>query len=452
MESGQALPQSLEAERAVLGALMLNSELAFTVVEILTAEDFLRDAHGRLFRLMTAMAEEGSRCDPVTVIDRIQTSERIEDYGGATYISSLPEQVPSIENVGYYANIVRDKAVRRRLLAVSHRVAELATGGPSLPEALDEAEKAVFEVSEGQVKRDWYHVKKVIDVEFNRIQDLSERRGAVTGVSTGYVDLDRVLAGFQKGELIVLASRPSMGKTALALNFARNAALFAGVGVGIFSLEMPRGQIVARLLCAEARVDATRVRTGHLSANEDWPRLTDAAEALYGRDIYIDDTPVLTVTQMRSKARRLKAECPSIGLIVVDYLQLMQGTGGPRESREQAISGISRGLKALAKELEIPVLALSQLNRGVEARESKRPMLADLRESGAIEQDADVILFIYREDYYKKKDVEVPAVSVTDVIVAKQRNGPIDTIRLAFQGQYQRFDSLDPRSEVGGYV
>jgi replicative DNA helicase len=453
METPLILPQSLESERALLGALLLNSELVFVVSELVSAEDFVRDAHARLYRLILEVVEKGERCDPVTVQARILGSPRPEDFGGIAYVSTLPELVPSVENIEHYARIVREMAIRRKLQAVSQQMAELAATGPDLAEVLDQAERSVFEVADGRARRDWYAMGPIIDKEIDRIQSLADRKGAITGVTTGYADLDKLLAGFQRGELIILAARPSMGKTALALNFARNAAMMGGVGVGIFSLEMPRGQVVARMLCAEGKVDASRVRTGYLT-KEDWPRLTDAAERLYKCSVSIDDSAALTVTQMRSKARRLKAENASLGLLVVDYLQLMQGAGGPRESREQAISSISRGLKALAKELDLPVIALSQLNRSVEARENKRPLLSDLRESGAIEQDADVIMFIYREEYYKKdrEDYDPSRAQVSEVIVAKQRNGPIDTARLWFRGQFQVFENYDPRADAGDYV
>ena len=432
----------------LLGALLLNPEQLWTITEILGPEAFYREAHGKLYHLMCEMVEKGQPCETLAVVDRILSSGEPDAYGGATYVSSLPEQVPSTENTEYYAQIVREKAVRRRLLQASQKISDAAVQEADLEEVLDLAERSVFEVSQGQGKQDWFALSQVIDVEFKRIQELAERRSSVTGITTGFADLDRILAGFQSSDLVILAARPAMGKTALALNFIRHAA-GAGVGVGMFSLEMPRGQIVTRMLCAEAKVESGKVRSGYLSRQDDWPRLTDAAELLYQKPIFVDDTPGLTVTQVRSKARRLKAEQPALGLLVVDYLQLMQGSGGPRESREQAISSISRGLKGLAKELDLPVIALSQLNRGVEARNDKRPMLSDLRESGAIEQDADVIMFIYRDEYYNKDSQDV---GVAEVIIAKHRNGPTGTVKLSFHGPFLRFDNYDHVHEGDGYL
>jgi replicative DNA helicase len=293
---------------------------------------------------------------------------------------------------------------------------------------------------------DWSVLSELVDQEFLRIQNLASRGEDITGVPTGFVDLDRMLAGLQRTDLLILAARPSMGKTALALNICQNCA-HQGFGVGVFSLEMGRGQLATRMLTCEARVDASRVRTGRLSEEYDWPKLVEAADALHHLPVYIDDTPGLTVSQIRSKARRLKARYPQLAVLMIDYIGLM--SGDPRVSREQQVSAASRGLKALAKEIDVAVIALSQLNRGVEGRQDKRPMLSDLRESGAIEQDADVIMFIYRDEYYNK---ESPDKNVAEVIVAKQRNGPTGTVRLAFQGEHTRFDNLARESGPGGYL
>ncbi len=450
-EEARPLPHSLDAERALLGALLLNPGNIDSVAAFLGHDAFHRDAHARLFKLLLDMSEEGMVYDTLAVVDRVVSSGEEDAFGGIAYISSLPEQVPSTENVEYYARIVHEKAVRRRLLKASQAIAESAVSDRDLVEVLDNAEQSIFEVGRQSSHKDWHSLSEVIDVEFKRIQNLSERRGDVTGVTSGFIDLDRLLAGFQPSDLVILAARPAMGKTALALNFIRNAAMGAGVGGGLFSLEMSRGQLVTRMLCAEARVDASKVRSGYLSKEKDWPRLIDAAERIYQAPIFIDDTPGLTIAQVRSRARRLKAERPELGLIAVDYLQLMQGSQGSRESREQVISSISRGLKGLAKELEIPIIALSQLNRGVEARarNDKRPLLSDLRESGAIEQDADIIMFIYRDEYYNKESQEP---GIAEVIVAKQRNGPTGTVKLLFQGQFLRFSSLAPRENNETYV
>ncbi len=450
MESSRALPQSLEAERAVLGALMLEPRQLDTIREIVHDEMFYPEVHRKIFALMVSMHDAGQPPEMLALVDRIMSTEDQEEYGGVAYVSSLPERVPTTRNIEYYAEMVRDKAIRRRLIEVSHEITQAVSKEHDLEVLLDSAESAVFSVSQGRKQKDWYPLPELIDVEYQRIQQNWEKRGSVTGVTTGYVDLDQKLAGFQPGDLIILAARPAMGKTALALNFVRHAAMEGGVAAAMFSLEMPKGQLASRMLCAEGKVDAERVRSGYLRRDEEWPALADAAETLHQVPIYIDDTPALTVNQVRSKARRLKAERPDLGLVAIDYLQLMQGSGGPRESREQAISSISRGLKGLAKELEIPVLALAQLNRGVEGRPDKRPMMSDLRESGAIEQDADVVMFIYRDDYYNQ-DSEEPGIA--ELIIGKQRNGPTGKVKLVFQGKYLRFDSAEKRrGEEGVYV
>lgn len=454
MESIPALPHSIDAERAVLGAVLLDPNMLDPVTEIVEPDMFYREAHRKLFRLMLDMMEKGDTPDPLTVIDRIVATGEEQDYGGAAYVSSLPERVPSTQNVEVYANLVRDKAVRRRLLEASQHIGEAVRSESDLAQLLDIAESRVFEVSQQRSNKDWYPLPVLVGEQWERIQALAEHSGSVTGITTGFVDLDEKLSGFQRSDLIILAARPAMGKTALGLNFARHAAMEAGVSVGVFSLEMPRGQLATRMLCAEKQIDASRVRSGRLRRDKEWPKLADAVEALHQAPIFIDDTPGLTVTQLRSKARRLKAEYKDLGLIIIDYLQLMQGSGGPRESREQAISGISRGLKGLAKELDIAVIALAQLNRGVEQRPDKRPMMSDLRESGAIEQDADLVLFIYREEYYKKKEGELDPEKegVAEVVIGKNRHGPTGIVELAFQGEFLRFDNLDRKhSGMPGY-
>ena len=444
-------PQSLEAERAVLGGLLLDHEAIPSVGEVLDADDFYREAHGKLFQLMIDRSGKGDPLDVLGVADFLIASGEAEAFGGVAYVTSLPDKVPVTENLGYYAKIVKEKAIRRRLLTAVQEIGDVAYGKMSdLPELLDFAESSIFKVSTQQSQRDWSSIGQILDVEWVKLEKLSENRSEVSGVPTGFIDLDRMLAGLQKTDLLIIAARPAMGKTALALNIAQNVALRAGVGVGVFSLEMGRGQLAVRMLCAEARVDAGKVRTGFLSREKDWPKLIEASESLYHAPMWIEDTPGLTITQVRSKARRLKAEHPNLGLIVIDYLQLMQGAGGARESREQAISSISRGLKGLAKELDLPVVALSQLNRGVEGRPDKRPMVSDLRESGAIEQDADIIMFIYRDEYYNP-ETEEPGVA--EVIIAKQRNGPTGTAKLAFIGQFTRFENLARNQDIpGGYA
>ena len=346
---------------------MLDPERVLPVAELLTAEDFYREAHQKLFALMLRMTEQGEPTEMLAVVERISGSGRSEEMGGLAYVSSLPDNVPSTENLEYYAKLVRQRATSRRLVFGAREIADKALGGQEeLPQLLDFAESTIFQVTQERQSSDWAALSEVVDQEFLRIQELSERRGEVTGITTGYVDLDKMMAGLHPSDLVILAARPAMAKTALALNIALNAALGTGAGIALFSLEMSRGQLATRLLCSQARVDAGKVRTGFLSAEEDWPRLTQAAEDLYQLPIYIDDTPGLNITQMRSKCRRLKSLDPRLKVIVIDYIGLMSGDA--RVSRQEQISASSRGLKALAKELDVTVLALSQLNRGVESR------------------------------------------------------------------------------------
>ncbi len=444
-ESGRALPQSLDAERVVLGGLMLDGSQVLSVAEVLDPEDFFSEKHQALFRLMLEMAEKDEPTEMLAVVERISAADRAQEMGGLSYVSALVDQVASVESVEYYARIVRQRAVSRRLIQAAREISDRAMAGQDdLAELLDYAESTVFQVTQQKASRDWHALSEVVDQEFVRIEELArqyaeadEASRGVSGTSTGFVDMDRKLAGIHPTDMVVLAARPAMGKTALALNIARNVAT-QGVGVGIFSLEMGKGQLATRMLTSAARIDAGRVRTGDLSRDHDWPRLQAAAEELYHLPLHIDDTPGLTVTQIRSKCRRLKSQHPELGLIVVDYIGLMQGD--PRVSRQEQVSTASRGLKGLAKELDVCVLALSQLNRGVEQRPNKRPVMSDLRESGAIEQDADVIMFIYRDEYYNPETTAEPGVA--EVIVAKQRNGATGTVKLSFQGQFTLFGNL----------
>ena len=450
MPEGGALPQSLEAERAVLGGLMLAPDQCLVIAESLSPEDFHREAHGKLFGLMVGMAEANKPTEMVAVIEQVIATNSAEDVGGLAYVQGLSDNVPSTQNLDYFAKIVEQRAIARRLIqGVQEIESQARTGGSELDELLDFAERTVFDVTQQGAKQDWEQLSSVVDSAFMKIQERSEAGpGEVTGVPTGFMDLDRLLAGLHSSDLLVLAARPAMGKTALALNVALNAA-HHGCGVGIFSLEMSREQLATRLLCAQGRVNAGSVRTGNLNKDRDWPRLADSAEVLCTLPLFIDDTPGLTITQIRSKARRLKSACPELGLIVVDYIGLM-GTNDPRASRERQVALSSMGLKNLAKELEVTVLALSQLNRGVEMRDNKRPRLSDLRESGAIEQDADVIMFIYRDEYYNPDSSPEPGVA--EVIIGKQRSGRTGTIKLAFQGEYLRFENLARDMGHGGYV
>jgi replicative DNA helicase len=440
-----------ETERALLGGIMLAPEQLLQVREVIRAEDFHRPAHQHLFDLLCVLSESGAVPDTMVLLDEVERRGEAERVGGLAYVIGLPQACPSVDNLEAYARRVKEHAVRRQLLLAARQIeADIQEGVKDLPSLMDGAEKAIFEISNLSGSKSWHALSSVVDEQILEIQRRAETPGDVTGVPTGFIDLDRKLAGFQRTDLIVLAARPAMGKTAFVLNLTLNAALQGGVAVGLFSLEMSRHQLATRMLCSHARVDASLVRTGNLDPNEDWRKLIEAAEVLHGLPIYIDDTPGLTITQLRSKARRLKAEHPNLGLLIIDYLQLMQGTGGAKESRENVISNISRGMKILAKELDVPVIALSQLNRSLESRTDKRPLPSDLRESGAIEQDADVILFIYRDEVYNKENS--PKKGIAEIIIAKQRSGPIGTVELAFLDKYILFQNLAGSNEApSGY-
>ncbi len=431
-------PQSVEAERALLGGLILDPEQFEDVGQILREEDFYRPDHRAIFELIKSMRAAGDVVDMVTVPERVARGDAEGRFGGLAYVLELPEAVPSTANLKFYAEVIRQKATLRRVIESAQTLSEAAFSQEAEPsELVERAASAFMELGQADAKRSWEPVSFIVDEEIVRIERLSQETGTTSGITTGFDRLDDKLAGFHPTDLIILAARPAMGKTALALNLAMNAAILANRGVGVFSLEMGRGQLVTRLLCCLGMVEGGRVRTGELE-NSDWDRLIEASDVLRTSSIHIDDTPGVTIADVRARARRLKATQPDLGLIVIDYLQLMQGDD-PRHSRQQQISDISRGLKILAKELEVPVLALSQLNRAVEQRADKRPMISDLRESGAIEQDADVIMFIYRDEIYNP---ETPDKGIAEVIISKQRNGPTGTVKLAFQGQYTRFDNL----------
>jgi replicative DNA helicase len=428
----------VEAERALLGGLILDPEQFEDVSQVVRPEDFYRPDHKELFELLKTMRTAGEAIDMVTVPERVSRGDGDEKYGGLGYVLELPDAVPSTTNLKHYAEVIRNKGILRKMIGAGQKLVEEAYGEEHDPSTLlMRASESFLELGQSDAKRSWEGVSTIIDAEIVRIERLSQSTDEVTGVTTGFDALDAKLAGLHPTDLLILAARPAMGKTALALNLAMNAALMGGKGVGLYSLEMGRGQLVTRLLCCLGTVEGGKVRTGNLS-NEDWDRLLEASEILRRSSIHIDDTPGVTISDVRARAKRLKAMVPDLGLIVIDYLQLMQGDD-PRASRQQQISDISRGLKILAKDLEVPVLALSQLNRGVEQRQEKRPMVSDLRESGAIEQDADVIMFIYRDEIYNPETAEK---GVAEVIIAKQRNGPTGTVKLAFQGQYTRFDNL----------
>jgi replicative DNA helicase len=439
------LPHSLEAERAVLAGLMLGAYSYSSVTQSLEVDDFYRSSHGQLYGLILQMLKDNEPIELASVAEKLLEVGLEEEVGGLGYVNGLLNQTASTHNIDYYASIVINRATRRRLLKNIQEVAEKALkGGSTLPELLDFAEGKLFEVTKNSSQKDWQVIRTVVDSEFQLIQKLMLDSSEVTGISTGFFEFDKKLAGLQRTDMVVLAARPGMGKTALALNIALNAAK-NGDGVGLFSLEMSAGQLVRRLLCVESRVDANHVRKGTISKDIELPRLLQASNTLFDLPIYLDDSPGLNIMQVRSKARRLVSANPEVGLIIIDYIGLMGGDA--TVNRQEQVSSSSRGLKAMAKELNVCVMVLSQLNRSVEQRTDKRPVPSDLRESGAIEQDADVITFIYRDEYYNEDSADV---GVAEVIIAKQRNGPTGTVRLAFQGKYTRFDNL--AENEGGYL
>src|SRR5919109_736705 len=436
-------PQNLDAESSVLGGILLENEAVNLVLELLRAEDFYRESHRKIFRAMIELTDRGEPVDLITLSEFLKGRGDLEAVGGTAYLASLADFVPTAANISFYARIVREKSILRSLISTA---TDIATRGyeeqGNVEEFLDAAEKVIFDISEKKIKASFVAVGDMITDTLKTIDKLYQRKEMVTGVPTGYEDLDRLTAGLQPSDLIIVAGRPGMGKTAFALNIAANAA-YGGVGAAVFSLEMAKEQLVLRMLCSEARVNSSKVRSGYLG-ERDFPQLAKAAGRLHEAPIYIDDTPAISVLELRAKARRLvRDRSKKIGLIVVDYLQLMRGMGGAN-NREQEISEISRSLKALAKELNIPVIAISQLNRRVEDRGDRRPMMSDLRESGAIEKDADVIMFIYRDEVYNKNADEK---GKAEVIIAKQRNGPTDTITLTFIGEYTRFENYTERAD-----
>jgi replicative DNA helicase len=444
--AGRQAPWSNEAEQAVLGAMLLDQDAALKAAELLDDSMFYRESHRILFRAMIALTERGDVIDPVTLRDELVTRGDLDRAGGMEYIGSLVDVVPTAANVDFHARIVRDKALLRRLIEAATGIVQDAYEGRGLPsDVLDSAEHRIFQVAQLRRAEEFVRLKELIWPTMERIEQLQSGKGAVTGVPSGFVDLDRLTAGFQRADLIIVAARPSMGKTAFILNAIQHAAIEQSIGVGIFSLEMSKDQLVQRLLCSEGLVDAQRLRRGQLR-DDDYPKLARAAGLLGTAPIWIDDSAAITPLAMRSKARRLKTE-HNIGMMVVDYLQLMQGPSDI-ESRQQEISYISRSLKALAKELDIPVVALSQLSRAPDQRAGDhRPQLSDLRESGAIEQDADVVIFIYRQEMYDgPTDKDGNSIEgLAELLVGKQRNGPTGIVPLYFKKEYTRFDNRTAR-------
>jgi len=428
-------PQNLEAEQSVLGAVLLENTALMKCLDVISDEDFYRDSHRRIFRAMLDLFDRNEAIDLVTLSEHLTRKNELESVGGASYLTTLAGLVPTAANALYHAKIVREKAILRFLLRsatdIASRVYE-ADYGPD--ELLDYAEKSIFQISDKRVRAAFTPLKDVVKDSFTMIEQLYERKEAITGVSSGFMKLDELTTGFQKGDLIIIGGRPSMGKTAFSLNIAQKVGLELKEPVAIFSLEMSTRQLVLRMLCSEAMVDSNKVRKGFVG-KQDWHKLTSAAGKLTEAPVFIDDSTDINVFEMRAKARRLKME-HGLSLVIVDYLQLMRGRGS-FERREQEISDISRSLKALAKEIDVPVIALSQLNRAVEMRNDKRPNLADLRESGAIEQDADVILFLYRDEVYDRDNAEKKGKA--EVVVAKQRNGPTGKVDLTFLDYCTRF-------------
>jgi replicative DNA helicase len=436
----RAPPHSVEAEQAVLGGLMLDGNAWDAVADIVTAADFYRRDHRLIFEAIAEVAENRGSCDAVTVSEHLERKGRLEEAGGLAYLGTIARDTPSAANVRAYAEIIRERSILRQLVAVGGEIAAAATDSRGRPatELVDEAERRVFEIAErgGRGRSGIVSIRDVLPQTIDRLDLLHQSPGEIRGVPTGFTQLDRKTTGLQPGDLVVIAGRPSMGKTTLALNIAENAAIAKNVPSVIFSMEMSAEQLSLRLISSLGRVSQTHMRTGNC-ADEDWSRIQAAVSQLSGVPLYVDETPALTPTELRARARRLKRE-KDLGLIVVDYLQLMQ-VSGTKENRATEISEISRSLKALAKELHVPVVALSQLNRAVEQRTDKKPVMSDLRESGAIEQDSDLILLIYREEVY---DPATTRRGVADIIIAKQRNGPVGEIQLTFLGEYTRFENL----------
>ncbi|WP_221567491.1 replicative DNA helicase [Alkalihalobacillus sp. TS-13] len=434
-------PHNIEAEQAVLGAVFLEPEALTTATELLMPEDFYRAGHQRIFSVMVDLSEKGEPIDLVTVTSELQDRKLLEEVGGVSYLSDLANSVPTAANIEYYGQIVEEKSLLRRLIRAA---TDIAANGYSredeVEQILNEAEKNILAVAQRKNTGVFKSIKDVLVQAYDNIEMLQNKKGDITGIPTGFVELDRITAGFQRNDLIIVAARPSVGKTAFALNIAQNVATKTDENIAIFSLEMGAEQLVMRMLCAEGNIDAQRLRTGDLQP-EDWQKLTMAMGSLSNAGIYIDDTPGVRVSDIRAKCRRLKQE-KGLGMILIDYMQLILGSGKSGENRQQEVSEISRSLKGLARELEVPVISLSQLSRGVESRQDKRPMMSDIRESGSIEQDADIIAFLYRDDYYDKESENK---DIIEIIIAKQRNGPVGTVELAFVKEYNKFVNLERR-------
>jgi len=442
-------PHHIEAEQSVLGGLLLVGDAWDRIADILNERDFYRRDHRLIFAALHALVEQAKPLDVVTVSEYLDANDQLDEAGGLGYLGELAHNTPGAANIKAYAQIVRERSVVRQLISAGNEIAESGfnTRGRGISELIDEAESRVFTITDQSARggAGFVPVKEVLVNVMDRIEKLYENKGSLTGVATGFTDLDHKTSGLQPSDLIIVAGRPSMGKTAFAMNLCETAAIKEGLGVAIFSMEMPAEQLIMRMLSSLGRIDQQKVRSGRLS-DDDWPRITSGMGMLNDTQLYIDDSPALTPTELRARCRRLTREC-NLGLVVVDYLQLMQ-VAGSKENRATEISEISRSLKALAKELNVPVVALSQLNRSLEQRPDKRPVMSDLRESGAIEQDADLILFIYRDEVYHEDSADK---GKAEIIIGKQRNGPIGKVSLTFLNQYTRFENFSPDDYSGGY-
>ena len=441
-------PYSKEAEEAVLGCILLNNQALFLVQSIIQPEDFYIEGHRRIYAAIQELSGKGLPVDHVTLGNQLIQQGDLEKIGGTLALEGLTERVATVANIEHYARIVKAKAsVRRMIYAAQQVVAEGFGDQDDADEFLDGAEKLVFQASQARIGESYTHISRVLNKTFEDMELAAGRKGEVTGIPSGFAELDKLTAGFQEGDLVIVAGRPSMGKTAFALNVAFNAAKETSLPALVFTMEMSREQLVRRMLSSEGRVDASKMRAPSRLDQSDWRRLTNTAGVLHQVPVYLDDNAPMTPLDIRAKSRRLKAE-KGLGLVVVDYLQLMQAGGRRKDNREQEISEISRSLKGLAKELRVPIVALSQLNRSVEGRPDKHPMMSDLRESGAIEQDADVIMFVYRDEQYNPN---TPDKGIAEIIIGKQRSGPTGIVRLLFSGLYTRFDNLSKADEPAGF-
>ncbi len=441
MELGKIPPNDIEAEQAVLGSMLTDKEAVNTAIESLRPDDFYREDNKAIFQAIMNLYNRSEPVDIITLKDELESMDKFEQVGGYEYLASLPDKVPTTANVQKYVKIVEEKAILRKLIRTANEIIELGySPTEDVEDIMDGAEKKIFDIMQSKNQKGYTPIKDILVESFTKLEELYNRKQHITGVPTGFSELDYKTAGLHGSELILVAARPAMGKSAFALNIAANAALRGNAPVAIFSLEMSKDQLVNRILCSEAMVDSNKIRTGKLE-EDDWVKLAGAIGPLSESEIFIDDTPGISIMEIRTKCRKLKME-KNIGLVIIDYLQLVQSSNKRNSSREQEISEISRSLKILAKEINVPVIALSQLSRAVEQRPDHRPMLSDLRESGAIEQDADIVMFLYRDDYYNKESEKK---DIAEVIIAKQRGGSTGTVELLWMGNYTKFVNLEKR-------